>query len=422
MYIYIIRRSFILWLFLMFLACNDVADSRKDYGKWLGKNENEIIEKITILTDKDINLGAVILEFCKGYYPEIDTKKYLHIIDKMSKDLKVQLSNEDEPEEIIQKINHYLYIEKGFKMGSKTIDESRKNEDTESFLNKVLDNKMGNCFGLTALYLAITERLNIPIYGVLSYHHVFIRYDNGKYQRNIEPGLNGDKYSDEIYLELLKNQSEDRVKKEDIEYAGYFNNITKKEFISSFLKLRGKVHYLKGKTGKANDDWQKAAIISSKPAEVYYWVGGLLAMSDSINNKDYNLALFYLNKAGELTPNYYTIYAITGYIYHNKKKFNNAIASYSRAIELNQKFTPLYYERGRVYLDTKEYDKAIKDFDKVIGLDSKFIMAYYSRGSAYKDKGSKKEAIMDFKKVIELSTNPQLTETAKLYLQELKKE
>jgi len=58
------------------------------------------------------------------------------------------------------------------------------------YLNSVIDEmkRKGNCVGMSILYLAISERLHLPIFGVNVPEHIFVRFDNGKTNINIETG------------------------------------------------------------------------------------------------------------------------------------------------------------------------------------------------------------------------------------------
>ncbi len=51
--------------------------------------------------------------------------------------------------------------------------------------------KKGSCLGVSLLFLLIAEKLDYPIYGVLLPGHFFVRYDDGKTYRNIEPNKKG---------------------------------------------------------------------------------------------------------------------------------------------------------------------------------------------------------------------------------------
>ena len=47
----------------------------------------------------------------------------------------------------------------------------------DSFLHKVLSERAGNCIGLTSLYVALGERLGLPLVAMGLPRHVFLRWE-----------------------------------------------------------------------------------------------------------------------------------------------------------------------------------------------------------------------------------------------------
>ena len=132
----------------------------------------------------DTSLATTALKIAKESYPEIDSEYYLKKIENIIENIKTSLRDETEPEQIIKIINIVLFNELQFKY------VQTGNLDYIS-LNKVLDSKIGNCVGLSILYLCIAEGLHLPIYGVSVPEHIFVRYDEGDFRRNIETGYEG---------------------------------------------------------------------------------------------------------------------------------------------------------------------------------------------------------------------------------------
>jgi len=55
-----------------------------------------------------------------------------------------------------------------------------------SFLGSVLSQRAGNCVGLTSLYVALGERLDLPLVAVSLPRHVFLRWDDGETVIDVE--------------------------------------------------------------------------------------------------------------------------------------------------------------------------------------------------------------------------------------------
>ncbi len=63
----------------------------------------------------------------------------------------------------------------------------------------VLKQKKGSCLGVSLLFLLIAEGLDYPLHGILLPGHFFVRYDDGKSYRNIEPNKRGYNHPYEYY-------------------------------------------------------------------------------------------------------------------------------------------------------------------------------------------------------------------------------
>src|SRR3989339_83057 len=453
----------ILSFFLIVISYGDINAAE---NKWLDKNEDEIIESVLRSADKDIDLGCILLVLAKEYYPNIEVKKYLDILDSMAKEIRGQIGSQKEPKDVIQKINDYLFESKGFKTAPTIYWDQRENYDEKALLNKVLDNKSGNCLGLSSLYLALAERLNLPVYGVLSPDHIFIRYDDGKYVRDMETNKNGAELKPsayDCYLAPLMNKTDEllffnELTNDDVVFFGYLKSIPKRDVIRMLFVNRGMVYCDKYDYRKAESDWKKAIKISSNPASTHFLIASFLSKFKSVD-RDYNIVLSHLNEAIKISPTYYGSYELKGdllssrgYPYDIKEELNPVVSLYSKAIELNSSLPRIYYRRGVIYELMGEYDNAIKDIDHAIKLpplynkchlirakflfhkgdndsalkelgvaiqlDIKYSEAYYFRGLIYKKLGKKQEAIKDFNYYLELDPKSTRTELVQQYIKE----
>ncbi|MEW6025724.1 MAG: tetratricopeptide repeat protein [Planctomycetota bacterium] len=461
--------TYILFLILVIMSgVGGICEQEsQNYNKWINRNEGEIIEDVISSADKNIDLGCVLLILAKEYYPSIDVKKYLDILDNMAREIEDQISAQKEPSDVIRTINSYLFDVKGFKASPTIYWKPRENYAEKALLNKVLDNKSGNCLGLSSLYLALAERLNLPVYGVSSPEHIFIRYDNGKYIRDIETDKNGAELGTsayDYYLAPGMNNPDNQMffiglTKEDINFAGYLKNLSKKDVIGIFLMNRGMVYYDNYDDSKSDSDWRKAIKVSSNPAHTHFEIASFLAGVGT--DGAYNRALFHLNEVIRMSPNYYGSYELkgylinsTGYTYDAREELKSALSVYSKAIELNPSLARIYYRRAVIYEKINEYDNAIKDIDRAIKLfpssdrchlrrakllfyksdndnaikeltltiqlNPKYSEAYYFRGLIYKKLGKKQEAIKDFTHYLELEPKSIRTELVQQYIEELK--
>jgi tetratricopeptide (TPR) repeat protein len=108
------------------------------------------------------------------------------------------------------------------------------------------------------------------------------------------------------------------------------------------------------------------------------------------------------NKAIEINPEYANAYNNRGNIKAKQADYNGAIEDYNRAIELNSQFVEAYCNRGIAKENLRDYSQAMEDFDRAIELNSEYIDGYLRRGILKQDSGDYAGAIRDFDRVIEI--------------------
>ena len=104
----------------------------------------------------DLMLGALLV--CKFLYPELSTTPVLQEIEKVRRNIWLELNNYLTPLEQINIVTSILYSYYGLK-GS----ETNYKEPNEFLLHKVLEAKHGNQVSNGILYLILCELLDIPV-------------------------------------------------------------------------------------------------------------------------------------------------------------------------------------------------------------------------------------------------------------------
>lgn len=468
-----IRLTIYVFTLCLLLGCSTNHTLKVDIDKLLQKSEDEILTEVKTQPDKDINLGAVALILAKGYHPDIDVKKYLNQLDQMALELKQKIGREKEPEKVIRLMNEYIYK-------TNKIEAYYDPDTTKSFaLNSVIDNKSGDCLGLSILYLTMGERLNLPLYAVGAPSHMFIRYDNGSFQRNIETVEEGKMISDNDYIKWLKEPEKvilRNVSKTDManmtpeqkkqireliaptillpndvvkKGGGYFANLSKKDVIIELIHNYAFAYGKKNKKEMVKIMENKAIALNiTKP---YHWMiigtpfwqigdyeNAIKCATESIKQEpDFHLfyfqrAYFYdgagklsevesdCTKAIELCPNNPIYYHRRGRNYDLMKEYDKALADFNKVVELSPDEYKGYFARGVVLYRQEEYDKALKDLDKAIELNQDYPNAYYIRGILNQYKNRADEALGDFKKYLQLDPNGSNAQDCKKHIEEFK--
>src|SRR6195256_221325 len=104
----------------------------------------------------DLMLGALLA--CKFQYPELSTTPVLQEIEKIRRNIWLELNNYLTPLEQINIVTSILYSYYGLKGG-----ETNYKEPNEFLLHKTLETKRGNQVGNAILYLVLCELLDIPV-------------------------------------------------------------------------------------------------------------------------------------------------------------------------------------------------------------------------------------------------------------------
>jgi regulator of sirC expression with transglutaminase-like and TPR domain len=122
--------------------------------------------------DEQIDLAKAALYIAQEEYPDLDVAEYLNALDTMATEVEERLPTPRYPLRIIQTINQYLYDDLGF-AGNQT----DYYDPCNSFLNDVIDSRMGIPITLALVYLEIARRIDFPMIGVGMPGHFLIRPD-----------------------------------------------------------------------------------------------------------------------------------------------------------------------------------------------------------------------------------------------------
>ncbi|MDA1274518.1 MAG: transglutaminase-like domain-containing protein [Verrucomicrobia bacterium] len=119
--------------------------------------------------DLDIERSAWLL--AKTRFPEINVEGYQALLDSFATDLRRRIDFSDGMDCILATVNGYLFSEKGF-VGN---EEDYYHPDN-SYLNCVMDQRIGNPISLCLIYLFVARRLQLPAVGIGMPGHFLLRF------------------------------------------------------------------------------------------------------------------------------------------------------------------------------------------------------------------------------------------------------
>ncbi len=144
------------------------------------------------------------------------------------------------------------------------------------------------------------------------------------------------------------------------------------------------------------------------------------------NQKKYNLATSYINRAIRQDANSIDAYFVRAAIYFDQLQYQSAINDVSTILGLKPNDAAIYFQRGKYYQAFTQYTNAILDFNKVISMQPENAKAYYERAYSYEQIMQYKEAIKDYEMLAKMSkydvAAQELLANAKARLFELNRE
>ena len=146
----------------------------------------------------DLDLARAALLVAKEQYPGLAVGQYLARLDQLAEAVKDRLANETAPLVVLEELTRSLFKRQGFR-GNKEAYYDSKN----SFLNDVLDRRLGIPLTLGIVMLEVGWRLRLPLQGVNFPHHFLVRFHGDAVDLLIDPFEGGRARFEDQAQELL---------------------------------------------------------------------------------------------------------------------------------------------------------------------------------------------------------------------------
>jgi regulator of sirC expression with transglutaminase-like and TPR domain len=130
----------------------------------------DAFEKVLACDDINIDLAHACLLIAQDAYPELHVERYLGDIERMAMRLRGLMPATSAPEERVAVLNQFLFEDLGF-----SGDDQDYYDPRNSYLNDVLDRRLGNPISLAVVQIELARRLGVPLQGVSFPGHFLVR-------------------------------------------------------------------------------------------------------------------------------------------------------------------------------------------------------------------------------------------------------
>jgi regulator of sirC expression with transglutaminase-like and TPR domain len=123
--------------------------------------------------DEQIDLIRGALTIARTEYPELDIEPYVERVDELAFQAGSRITEIGDAAETIAAVNHVLFQQAGLRGNREDYYDPRN-----SFLNDVLDRRLGIPITLALIYMEVGRRLGFPLFGVgMPGHFLLKNYD-----------------------------------------------------------------------------------------------------------------------------------------------------------------------------------------------------------------------------------------------------
>jgi regulator of sirC expression with transglutaminase-like and TPR domain len=142
----------------------------------------ERLAELIARPDPEIDLAAGALLIAAEEYPQLRDAPYLRRLDLLAERVRDRLASETAPVLVLTELCRVLFQEEGFRGNAEAYYDPRN-----SFLNDVLDRRLGIPITLGIVALEVGWRVGLPLSGVNFPCHFLIRYEGEVARLLVDP-------------------------------------------------------------------------------------------------------------------------------------------------------------------------------------------------------------------------------------------
>jgi regulator of sirC expression with transglutaminase-like and TPR domain len=143
-------------------------------------------QQLVTLPDGAVPLAEAALLMACEEYPQLELTPYLDTLDEFAAVARPRLQPQFSPLDTIDTLNEVLFGIFGFRGNTENYNDPRN-----SFLNDVIERRVGIPITLSAVYLEVARRVGFPIFGVGMPGHFLVKYGDRTQEFFLDPFNNG---------------------------------------------------------------------------------------------------------------------------------------------------------------------------------------------------------------------------------------
>ena len=144
--------------------------------------EAQELARLFQVPDERVDLGRAALLLARAEYPELDLNAELTRLDELAQRGRPHVRAELPAAARVDGLRAFLAGVCGFRG-----NEHDYHDPTNSFLNRVLDRRIGIPISLSVVYIEIGRRLGVPLFGVGLPGHFLVKYQDRERRMFLDP-------------------------------------------------------------------------------------------------------------------------------------------------------------------------------------------------------------------------------------------
>lgn len=156
--------------------------------------------------EDSIDLAQAALIIAADEYPDLDIAGYLKRLDEFAAQIRPAIQQDESPRRKIERLNRYLFQELGFRGNQDDYYDPRN-----SYLNDVIDRRVGLPITLSVIYMQVGKRLGFPLFGVGLPGHFVVKWHDREDEIFIDPFHAGEILGEDSLINLIEETFHTRV-------------------------------------------------------------------------------------------------------------------------------------------------------------------------------------------------------------------